>query len=95
MKIAEATKPVVAILKVLSTIKANLKVEKLPPALAVANPLEDSIATVTDAVWQLTDTYSDAKAKKLIEEVEKAKQVAKSMKISHEYMKGWTILVVL
>ena len=80
MKIAKATKPATAILKVLETTKANLKVEKLPPAYAVANPLEDSIATVTDALEQLKDTYSDATAKKLIEEVEKAKHIAKSMK---------------
>ena len=65
----------------MTTIKANLKVDKLPPALAVANPLEDSIMNIQKAIDALTDTYSDAHVKQLTEEIEKAKNVAKSMRL--------------
>ena len=81
IKITKATKPADAMLKVLSAIKANIKLDKLPPALAVVNPLEDSIATITAAIEQVKGEYSDAKAAKLMEEIQKAKQVAKMMKI--------------
>ena len=54
MKITKAMKPADAILKVLSTIKADLKVEKLPSQMAVSNPLEDSVANVTVSYTHLT-----------------------------------------
>ena len=79
--IAKATRPAESIIKVMSTIKASLKVEKLPPALAVANPLEDSITSVQNAIEALKDTYSDAHVKQLSEETEKVKNVAKSMRL--------------
>ena len=79
--IAKATKPAESIIKMMSTIKANLKVDKLPPALAVANPLEDSIMNIQKAMDALNDTYSDAHVKQLNEEVEKSKHVAKSMRM--------------
>ena len=81
MMVAKATKPADAILKVLWTIKANLKVDKLPPAMQVANPLEDSIMNVQKAIDALNDTYSDAHVKQLTEEIEKSKHVAKSMRM--------------
>ena len=68
-------------LKVLSAIKGNIKLDKLPPALAVVNPLEDSIATITAATEQVKGEYSDARASKLMEEIEKGKLVAKMMRI--------------
>ena len=79
--LAKATKPAETIIKLMSTIKANLKVDKLPPALAVANPLEDSIMNIQKAIDALNDTYSDAHVKLINEEVEKGKHVAKSMRM--------------
>ena len=81
IKITKAARPADAMLKVLSGIKGNLKFDKLPPAMAVVNPLEDSIATITAAIEQVKGEYSDAKAAKLMEEVQKAKQVARMMEI--------------
>ena len=82
MMVAKPTNPADAILKVLWEIKAHLNVDKLPPALAVANPLESSIATVTDALATFrTNPYSNEKVKKLHDEVAKAKCVAKSMQV--------------
>ena len=76
-----ATRPAESIIKMMTTIKANLKVDKLPPALAVANPLEDSIMNIQKAIDALNDTYSDAHVKQLNEEIEKSKHVAKSMRM--------------
>ena len=80
--VKKATRPADAILKVLWEIKAHLNVDKLPPALAVANPLESSIATVTDALATFTsNTYSNENVKQLNSEVAKAKCVAKSLRV--------------
>ena len=80
--VAKATKPADAILKVLWEIKAHLNVDKLPLALAAANPLESAIATVTDALATFTsNTYSNENVKELHSEVMKAKCVAKSMRV--------------
>ena len=79
--LSKATRPAESIIKMMSTIKANLKVDKLPPALAVANPLEDSIMNIQKAMDALNDTYSDAHVKQLNEETEKGKHVAKSMRM--------------
>ena len=81
MKVAKATKPAKAMLKSLLTIKANLKVDKLPPAMALSNPLEDSITAVTTAIDALEHSCSDAMVKQLNEEVVKANHVAKSMRV--------------
>ena len=63
-------------------IQENLNVDKLPLAIAAGNPLEGSIATVTDALATFKrNTYSNEKVKELHSEVAKAKCVAKSLRV--------------
>ena len=80
MAISKATAPGHAMLKVLTGIKANLKVEKLPGALAVANPLADSIEFVQKAMTAVQESYCDENVQQLVAEIAKAKHVAKSMR---------------
>ena len=79
--LAKAARPAESIIKTMSTIKENLKVDKLPLAMQVENPLEYSIMNVQKAIDALNDTYSDAHVKQLTEEIEKSKHVAKSMRM--------------
>ena len=77
---SKALAPGHAMLKVLTGIKNNLKVEKLPGALAVANPLADSIEFVQKAMTAVQESYCDENVQQLVAELAKAKHVAKSMR---------------